>query len=1200
MIYRCRGLKSIETFRGALPMNAMATEREVAAAPVECPSVVGKLEATRQEFARFGFWLMLARLLLAEIILGSALMLADWMWVLPVSVRALGLVAMLGLAAWIVWRARRSIGRAAVAAKVEGQFPELGQRVRTVIQYAEPAPDTVPASPSLVRALARDTEERTTGLEFRKLVPWLSFERRAVALFCAAAVAIVTLVVSPGLRTALLRMLLLPLHYTGLTVEPGNTTLKAGEALEIKIVLSGRPVRSASWSYRKQGDAGHWTTISLTADAEAARSESDGEGEGAGHVTTTSLTTTRSPEGAAKPLLGALNARLKDCQADLDYRVVAGEVESPVFHVKVVHPLLLRGIEATVTPPPYTRRPIEVVKDGNFRAIAGSQIALAVTLDRAPSTAALYWRRPGHGESQSIPLKIDGPRLTAELPTFMVPREGEDPAEPNSKAARREARPRGGGQPVREGEAPAEPNSKAARREPRPPGGGQPDLEYEIVAADYGGMELEKASYRIKFIVDEKPTIHFIEPDESLAVTPITEVPIQVEATDDFGLARLGIVYKIGDGPEETLHLASLEKQPLTANELTTLYLEKHPLSITDAITYHAFVEDNYPEKPHRVVSDLRYIDILPYKQEYKLVEGQEGSSPGERSLTLEELIARQRVNLNRTFFQEKDRSQGEAAIMRLATFEEELATATAEFSEGLKAIGLGIEALDVAAGAMRSATQSLDAKDLATARPQEEAALKALVSARRNVQKLLSQSNSTQMAACRQFDRQQVQKIRRPRQDDKLAELEADLLELAKREQDFSEEIDAKGGGGPEFDRPPPSVPRTETPEDPPEEPKNDPAQAAAKNSNSASKPRTDPVEAQKKAAEEADRLRRLAQRDPELSDLAKSRLDAAAKMVEDAYRAMQEGRKADAALEARDAARKLESAARQVGALKGKELTDRLARQRDLAQAIAKAERDLARALEESARARDVRGRDTQSLAHKQNELADEVAALADVLARLKMAAAEEEPELALSIGRAVKTNPPEEVEDVMRKNAGEIGAGHALPASQTAIQAAGRLEALAQDLESARRSAIQPHLDRLLAAEKQAAEVQDRLRSVKQPYEQAAAAKSLADVARLIDGLAPGAGPLRQAADRLTLAAQSGHAGWVTNHTIQRGENGYFTPPAESTGGLSAVILALQAKIQEMVLDNALVERTGPVPPQYKSLVEDYYRVLSQDLR
>ena len=87
---------------------------------------------------------------------------------------------------------------------------------------------------------------------------------------------------------------------------------------------------------------------------------------------------------------------------------------------------------------------------------------------------------------------------------------------------------------------------------------------------------------------------------------------------------RLGIVYEVGDGPEETLHMASLAKQPVTADELATLYLEKHTLNFTDAAMYYAFVEDNYPATPHRVVSELRRIDILPYKQSYQCVEGEE------------------------------------------------------------------------------------------------------------------------------------------------------------------------------------------------------------------------------------------------------------------------------------------------------------------------------------------------------------------------------------------------------------------------------------------------------------------------------------------------------------------------------------------------------------------------------------------------
>ncbi len=374
-------------------MSVIATERDVAAVPVERPGVMGKLEAMRREFDRCRSRLKLTRVLLAEIALAAALVLADWMWVLPTAVRGAGLLAMVGLAVWKLARSRRPIGREAAAAEVENHFPELGQRLRTVVEYAEPSPETVPASPGLVEALVRETDSRATGLEFGELIPWASVRRRAVALVCASVVALAALVFSPGLRTAVLRMLLIPAHYTSLAVKPGDATLNAGEEFALGVMLSGRPVDAASWSYRKTGDGDRWTTDSLA---------------------------TLRPAGKAdRRLIGALSARLRDCQADFDYRVVAGDVESPVFHVRVVHPLVLKEIEATVTPPAYTRRPVATVKEGNLRAIEGSRVQLAVTLDRAPSTATLLWGHPGDPSRHSIPLRIDGPRLTGELPPIL-------------------------------------------------------------------------------------------------------------------------------------------------------------------------------------------------------------------------------------------------------------------------------------------------------------------------------------------------------------------------------------------------------------------------------------------------------------------------------------------------------------------------------------------------------------------------------------------------------------------------------------------------------------------------------------------------------------------------------------------------------------------------------------------------------------
>ena len=92
------------------------------------------------------------------------------------------------------------------------------------------------------------------------------------------------------------------------------------------------------------------------------------------------------------------------------------------------------------------------------------------------------------------------------------------------------------------------------------------DLELEINARAPDGMTLEPAKRRIKVAADQEPTVRFTQPEESLAVIPTAEVPVQVEARDDFGVGLLGISFKIGDGPEETLHLARLKDQPLPAS----------------------------------------------------------------------------------------------------------------------------------------------------------------------------------------------------------------------------------------------------------------------------------------------------------------------------------------------------------------------------------------------------------------------------------------------------------------------------------------------------------------------------------------------------------------------------------------------------------------------------------------------------------
>ena len=155
-------------------------------------------------------------------------------------------------------------------------------------------------------------------------------------------------------------------------------------------------------------------------------------------------------------------------------------------------------------------------------------------------------------------------------------------------------------------------------------------------------MTLEPHPYKVRIQADAKPTLRFVHPAEELAVIPTTEVPLEVEAGDDLGVAKVGIVYQINGGPKETLLLDEPSRRPVQVRELITLYLESHKLDYTDGLTYSAFAEDNHPGTPHRTNTELRDIDILPFQQAYQMCEG-ECQSEG-TCTTLEELIHRQRA----------------------------------------------------------------------------------------------------------------------------------------------------------------------------------------------------------------------------------------------------------------------------------------------------------------------------------------------------------------------------------------------------------------------------------------------------------------------------------------------------------------------------------------------------------------------------
>ncbi|HEV3003200.1 MAG TPA: hypothetical protein VGX78_02020, partial [Pirellulales bacterium] len=219
--------------------------------------VVGQLEHTCSGLRTCQVAAAFARLGLIELALVAAFVLADWFWITSTAIRALGLSLMAAAAASSALRTMgrlRRLGRGEAAICAEESFPQLGQRVRTTLEYVEPSPITAPASPGLVDALVSDTDRQTRVIDFQTLIPWRRVRWQAAMLAVLSVAGLAALAVSPELRIAFQRMLLVPAHYTRLTVKPGDRQVKVGGDVLIQAELTGRTVRQIELRYRPVGN----------------------------------------------------------------------------------------------------------------------------------------------------------------------------------------------------------------------------------------------------------------------------------------------------------------------------------------------------------------------------------------------------------------------------------------------------------------------------------------------------------------------------------------------------------------------------------------------------------------------------------------------------------------------------------------------------------------------------------------------------------------------------------------------------------------------------------------------------------------------------------------------------------------------------------------------------------------------------------
>ena len=176
-----------------------------------------------------------------------------------------------------------------------------------------------------------------------------------------------------------------------------------------------------------------------------------------------------------------------------EFRVHGGDDDrAPWIAVDVVPTPRVQSFEVTITPPPYTGRPIETTTSGvgHLQGLVGSQVEIRC---RAVAPLKSVMLNTGNDPRRTIPLSPEGQEFTLEWTLATAERS-----------------------------------------------------TYWLDLVDpYGLRAANPPRYEIRGVADSEPVVSLLAPASDVRVTALAEIPIEGEARDDLGLQRVELVYEL-------------------------------------------------------------------------------------------------------------------------------------------------------------------------------------------------------------------------------------------------------------------------------------------------------------------------------------------------------------------------------------------------------------------------------------------------------------------------------------------------------------------------------------------------------------------------------------------------------------------------------------------------------------------------------
>jgi len=292
-----------------------------------------------------------------------------------------------------------------------------------------------------------------------------------------------------------------------------------------------------------------------------------------------SLVVENGPEGTSQLAMTrslddpTFASRVESVTQDLDYHVAYEGRQTSTYHVHVFEYPELERTDAQLVFPKYTALESKTVEDiRHVTAVEGTALTLLCRLNKEVASAALIDEK-----EQSIPLKLKESGSTVYTTSF----------------------------PLTE-----------SRR-------------YRVQLVDREGRRNKnKTEIAVNVTRNRPPVVTLTQPSHDVRVSPVEELSLAANISDDFGLIRQGVSYTLAGKEPRDIVLGEAKPGPKQVKAEHLLDFESLRVKPDELVTYYFWAEDYGPDgEPRRTAGDMFFAEVRHFEEIFRQGEQPPGGS---------------------------------------------------------------------------------------------------------------------------------------------------------------------------------------------------------------------------------------------------------------------------------------------------------------------------------------------------------------------------------------------------------------------------------------------------------------------------------------------------------------------------------------------------------------------------------------------